>query len=92
MVRILTSIFLMFTGWGSALAQEAESQALTPEEVARAYMAAYSDLDLDTMASFMSEDIIFIDNTNPDPSLGPDGISETGPGEIRHALKDFMEE
>ena len=55
---ILISTALAVTG-AAAHAQEM-SEA---ESVARAYMDAYSRIDLDAMASFVADDVLFVDAT-----------------------------
>ncbi|MEZ5891855.1 MAG: nuclear transport factor 2 family protein [Parvularculaceae bacterium] len=40
-------------------------------DVARSYIAAYSSADWDGMAALMSEDVEFVDRTNPDPNAIP---------------------
>lgn len=39
------------------------------EQIARAYMNAYSAADWDGMAAYMADDFVLIDHTNPDPSF-----------------------
>lgn len=85
MVRtILMSAALVLAG-ASATAQEAgETEAL-----ARAYMAAYSELDLDAMEGFLAEDVIFTDQTSTDPAH-PGGIDLLGRDALRQTLDDFI--
>lgn len=52
-----------------ALATARESGPAANEQVARAYMEAYSKADWDGMARFMSEDFVFLDRSNPDPNF-----------------------
>ncbi|MEZ6023114.1 MAG: nuclear transport factor 2 family protein [Hyphomonadaceae bacterium] len=69
MLKTLTAAFaacFLFTAAASAQTEPAQSEA---EQIARAYMAAYSAADWDAMAPYMADDILFADHTNPDPSF-----------------------
>ena len=83
---ILISTALAVTG-AAAHAQEM-SEA---ESVARAYMDAYSRIDLDAMASFVADDVLFVDATATGTG-NPDGLSGEGREAMRALLQDFVDQ
>ena len=42
------------------------------EQIARAYMQAYSEANWDAMAPYMGVDYVLVDRTNPDPEFQPE--------------------
>lgn len=83
---ILISAALALTG-ASAHAQDM-SEA---ETVARAYMAAYSRIDLDEMTALVSDDVLFVDATATGTG-DPDGLSGQGREAMRALLQDFVDQ
>lgn len=76
----------------SVLADEhAATDMQDAEAVARAYMAHYSALDLDAMASFWADDIMFSDPTALGEGLGEDGHQMHGRDEARATLQAFID-
>lgn len=63
---------LLVLAFALGLAGEAAAQARTSEQIARAYMEAYSAANWQGMVEFMSDDFVLIDRTNPDPSFAPE--------------------
>lgn len=74
--RILIAAFALLAAPVAALAQEPARSEV--EQIARAYMQAYSEADWDGMAPFMGDDFVLIDRTNPDPDF-----------EAEHRGRDF---
>ena len=74
-----------------AQAQQPEPESLDAEQVARDYLAAYGVLDLETMERFMSEDIVFVESTNPDPGRAPDGTYIEGREAFLGSIREFVD-
>ena len=68
--KYLVGIVVALAWPTAALAQAGESSAV--EQVARAYMQAYSDANWDAMAPYMGDEYVLIDRTNPDPEFQPE--------------------
>jgi ketosteroid isomerase-like protein len=71
---------------GAALCGLAVAEPSRAEQIARAYMDAYSAGDWDKMATYMDEDVVFVDQTNPDPDFQPE---YHGPDEALSMLRAF---
>jgi len=89
--RTILSILALLVVVSPLQAQHSEPDAHDAEQVARAYLAAYNVLDLDTMERFMSEDIVFVDSTNPDPENAPDGTHIRGSAAFVESIRAFVE-
>ena len=84
MLRSLILAAAMTLTTTPVLAQEAGNA----EAVARAYMAAYSQVDWEGMAAFMADDIVFADNTATGTD-DPDGIETEGREALLEMLRGF---
>lgn len=91
MRRVIPSILAVLLFASPAQAQRSEPAALDAEQVAREYLAAYGVLDLETMERFMSEDIVFVESTNPDPGRAPDGTYIEGREAFLGSIRAFVD-
>jgi len=73
----------------TALAQDAEMGEA--ERIAREYMAAYSAVDFETMASFMAENIVFSDTTATNTG-DPNGLEGRSRDAAMTMLNEFAEQ
>ncbi|MBO6730340.1 MAG: nuclear transport factor 2 family protein [Maricaulis sp.] len=72
------------------VAQEApDTRPSDAETVARDYMAAYSEMDLDRMEHFLSEDAVFTDRTALGEDVGPDGLMYESRDAAMGMLREF---
>ena len=73
------------------LLQDAEPSAMSEaERVARAYMSAYSQMDLEAMESYLAEDAEFEDRTATGPLAGEDGHHYETRAETMAMLQGFQ--
>lgn len=72
------------------IAQDAQpAEQSDAERIARDYMAAYSQMDLDRMESFLAEEAVFEDRTALGDMAGPDGHRYDSRAEAMAMLRDF---
>ncbi len=62
--KIVSLLAAVVVASGFAVAEQSPA-----EQVAQAYIQAYSEADVDAMAPYMAEDIVFEDQTNPNPDF-----------------------
>ncbi len=84
-------MFLSLCAASASLAVQPASADLTAEDHARAYMAAYSELDLDAMRAWLNEDTVFVDETYAeDGDPGPHILN--GEDAVIALLENFVAE
>jgi ketosteroid isomerase-like protein len=84
MKRTLLALAALITMPAMAGAQDAEA-------IARAYMAAYSTVNIEAMTPYMAEDMVFDDPTALGEGLGPDGIHREGRVAALGMLQEFFD-
>lgn len=73
MRRAILSVLALLLVASPSQALQSGPESNDAERVARAYLAAYDVLDLAAMERFISEDIVFVDSTNPRNESSPNG-------------------
>ncbi|MBO6795679.1 nuclear transport factor 2 family protein [Maricaulis sp.] len=72
------------------IAQDAQpAKRSEAERIARDYMAAYSQVDLERMQSFLADDAVFEDRTALGEGVGPDGLSYDNSASVMEMLNQF---
>ena len=64
---------------------------LAAEEIARTYMAHYSNLELDAMEAMLADDVAFRDPTAETEEHGFDGLTSAGRDAMMGLLREFVE-
>ncbi|MEQ1808998.1 MAG: nuclear transport factor 2 family protein [Terricaulis sp.] len=68
--RMLAAALALLVAPVAARAQEPAPSEV--EQIARAYMQAYSEANWNGMAPYMGDDYVLVDRTNPDPDFQPE--------------------
>lgn len=85
MTRLIAALAALLLLPAAASAQEMSET----EEIARAYMDAYSRVDWDAMEALMHAEIDFRDPTALGEGIGPDGLIHRGRRDTMGALREF---
>ncbi|WP_417476616.1 nuclear transport factor 2 family protein [Maricaulis sp.] len=86
MTRTLAALATLIALSANAGAQDVADA----ESVARAYMAAYSAVNLDAMEPLMAANMVFDDPTALGEGVGPDGIHRDGRDASLAMLREFI--
>ena len=86
MTRTLAALATLIALSANAGAQDVADA----ERVARAYMAAYSAVNLDAMEPLMAANMVFDDPTALGEGVGPDGIHRDGRDASLAMLREFI--